>query len=175
MEENSVINWLNLYFKGNTIDENQLKPILHFSLLWNLFENTYFTDEIHLNPLRLISLSEISFEELDDVIIDSLFDFFKSRYLDNNQTNNKFNLLQIHQSTIQFCSDILHASNPTKQEKVKFLFVVIHRFRNNLFHGRKHPKTLNIYKDVFYKINKFLMHFIECTSGNNDVNNNRHQ
>lgn len=173
MKETSVIEWLNYYFERKDIDENQLKPILHFSLLWNLFENTYFTDKEHLSPQKLLELSEISEEKLDDDKLNLTFIFFKQRYVNKNQINDRFSLLQIHRQNIDFCKKILLDDNPTKVEKVKFLFLVIHRFRNNLFHGRKNPRTLNIYEDAFKQINKYLMFFIEETSENNNINRHR--
>ena len=173
MEEMSVIEWFNYYFERFDIDENRIKPILHFSLLWNLFENTYFTDDNHLSAPKLINLSELSYQELNDEELNSVFDFFKNRYYQNLKIDDRFNLLQLHPQNIEMCRDILTKNNPTKLEKTKFLFLVIHRFRNNLFHGRKNPRTLNIYEDAFNKINSFLMKFIEHTSENDSINNNR--
>ena len=173
MEEFSVKEWLNYYFERFDIDENRIKPILYFSLLWNLFENTYFTDDNHLSAPKLIKLSELSYEALNDDELNPIFDFFKNRYYQNLIINNRFNLLQIHQHHIELCREILIKDIPTKLEKTKFLFLVIHRFRNNLFHGRKTPRTLNIYEDAFNRINSFLMKFIESTSENDKINNNR--
>lgn len=65
------------------------------------------------------------------------------------------------------------SNNPTKCDKTKTVFLIIHRFRNNLFHGRKTPKTLNIYVQPFKEINKFLIHFIETTDDNNLINKQR--
>ena len=53
MKDNYVIKWLKTYFQGSKINEKDIKPLLHFSLLWNLFEHTYFTDSIHLKEENL--------------------------------------------------------------------------------------------------------------------------
>jgi len=181
MDENFVIEWLRHYFDKPQLDESALKSVLHFSLIWNLFEHTYFTDDRHLSPVRLSNLSDISYNNLSDDCIDRTFIFFKNRYFPNNQIDHRFTTVQLDTvlrngqviSNFNFCQSILTSNNPSKQEKTKTLFLIIHRFRNNLFHGRKNPETLNIYEQAFKEINVFLIHFIETTAENNAINNNR--
>lgn len=180
MNENFVIEWLKDYFGKPNLDEQALKPVLHFSLLWNLFEHTYFTDDKHLNPKRLLDLSELSHNVLSDDSLNTTFNFFKERYFPNNQLDNRFTTLRLdavarngQPSNHAFCQSTFTADNPTKGDKAKTVFLVTHRFRNNLFHGRKNPKTLNIYEQPFKEINKFLIHFIEMTADNNLINNQR--
>lgn len=180
MNDNFVIDWLKHYFNKPHMDEKSLRPVLHFSLLWNLFEHTYFTDDRHLNPKRLINLSSTSFNFLRDENLDTIFNFFKNRYFPNNQINNRFTTLQLDRrvfngqpSNYDFCQNILTVITPSKEAKTKCIFLIIHRFRNNLFHGRKNPKTLNIYEQPFKEINKFLVNFIETTADNDTINKNR--
>lgn len=177
--DNFVIEWLKQYFSKPHLDENSLKPVLHFSLLWNLFEHTYFTGDRHLTPKRLLDLSSISFNSISDEITDTTFSFFKERYFPSNIKNNRFDTLQLDArvfngvSNFIFCQTAFTSVNPSKEDKTKSIFLVIHRFRNNLFHGRKDPETLNIYKEPFIVINQFLINFIENTAENNNINNNR--
>ena len=180
MNENFVIEWLKNYFDKPHLDEQALKPVFHFSLLWNLFEHTYFTDDKHLNPKRLIELSDLSSNSLSDDNLNVTFNFFKARYFPEGQLNNRFTTLNLdtilrngQPSNFTFCQTTLTSDNPTKSEKIKTVFLIIHRFRNNLFHGRKNPETLNIYEQPFKEINRFLLHFTESTAANNLINNQR--
>lgn len=180
MNDNFVIDWLKIYFDKPQLDEQELKPVLHFSLLWNLFEHTYFTDDRNLNPKRLLNLSDLSYNNLSDDCLNTTFNFFKDRYFPNNQIDNRFNTLRIdtnerneQPSNYVICQSTFTAENPTKSNKAKSVFLVIHRFRNNLFHGRKNPETLSIYEQPFKAINKFLINFIETTADNNLINNQR--
>lgn len=180
MNENFVIDWLKKYFNKPHLDEQALKPVLHFSLLWNLFEHTYFTDDKYLNPKRLLELSNISLNSLSAENLNVTFNFFRARYFPNNQLDNRYTTLRLDTvkrnglpSNYDFCLTTLTTNNSTKSDKIKTVFLIIHRFRNNLFHGRKNPKTLNIYKLPFKEINKFLVHFIETTADNNAINNQR--
>ncbi len=181
MKENSVIDWLKSHFDNPNLSEQELKPVLYFSLLWNLFEHTYFTDDKHLKPEYLLDLSEISCIHLSDECIDKTFIFFKERYFPQKKLNFIFTTLRLNTnitnsqlSNYDFCQSIFIKKNPTYIEKTKCIFLVIYRFRNNLFHGRKNPKTLNIYKKPFIVINQFLIHFIEKTSDKNSINNQRY-
>ena len=182
MDGNYVIDWLKHYFNKPNLKEKELKPILHFSLLWNLFEHTYFENDKdrRLNPKSLINLSDISFQTSKDGELDDLFNFFKKRYLSDNgvKTNRYFDDLILDKkngspNNYDLCRDILLKSDPTKQEKLKIIFLIVHRFRNNLFHGRKYPETLNIYEKPFMKINTFLIHFIDTTAKNENINSTR--
>lgn len=177
--ENFVIIWLKQYFDKPHLEEKNLKPILHFSLLWNLFENIYFTDDKHLTPKRLIELSTITFASLSDEIISKIFSFFQNRYFPDNVKHNRFDTLQLDPkkyngiSNLNFCQTIFTSRAVSKEDKLKCSFLVIHRFRNNLFHGRKNPSTLNIYEEPFSVINNFLIGFIEKTAESNALNKNR--
>lgn len=168
MNEDFVIEWLGEYFEKPNLNEKLLKPVLHFSLLWNLFEHNYFTDEKRLDPKSLLELCADSFENVEDEKLDYIFDYFKKRYFLNNTLDNKFLTLKLSElskdrnpSNFEFCQTTLKSDNSLKVEKLKTVFLIIHRFRNNLFHGRKNPETLNIYEQPFKEINKFLIHFIE--------------
>lgn len=180
MNENYVIDWLKSYFDKPLLDEKTLKPVLHFSLLWNLFEHTYFTDDSHLTPRRLLDISEVSYNKLSEEEVNSIYNFFKARYFSGNHLDTRFNHLVLDRiirngqpSNYDFCQSILTTDNPTNSDKTKAIFLIIHRFRNNLFHGRKNPETLNVYEQPFREINKFLVHFIEETADDDTINNKR--
>lgn len=180
MNENFVIEWLRNYFNKPDLDEQALKPVLHFSLLWNLFEHNYFTDDRHLTPKRLLDLSDLSSDILSDECLNTIFNFFKERYFSNNNIDNRFETLGLNtterngeKSDYTFCHTIFTSNDSTKKDNTKTIFLVMHRFRNNLFHGRKNPETLNIYEQPFREINKFLIHFIETTATNASINNRR--
>jgi len=180
MQENYVIEWLREYFGEPNLKEEKLKPILHFSLLWNLFEHTYYTDRDRLTPNTLNQLSVLSYDKVADEELEAIFLFFKKRYLSNDVFNSNFENLKLNirpydqsMSDEEFCKRTLKDENPSKQDKNKCVLIIIYRFRNNLFHGRKNPLRLNIYEEPFQKINKYLTHFINRTAKDDSINNNR--
>lgn len=181
MTEYFVIDWLKRYLDKPTLEEKELKPVLHYSLLWSLFESVYFTDDKSLNPKRLLDLSDISCDSLSDEKLFEIFNFFKKRYVSDDKINSKYNELKLSKkvlrdglfSNFDYCQSILMGKSPTKPDTLKTVFLIVHRFRNNLFHGRKRTITLHIYKKPFNIINEFLIHFIEVTADNNTINNKR--
>jgi hypothetical protein len=171
MNDAFVIEWLKTYFNNPQLEEGFLEPVLHFSLIWNLFEHSYFEDDARLTPPRLLGLCDNLHIALVDQNLDRTFLFFKNRYFLNQVLDARFitlgldtNLINEQPSYFDFCQATLTGQNPTKLDKTKCLFLIIHRFRNNLFHGRKNPRTLNIYEEAFEEINRFLTHFIEYTT-----------
>ena len=182
MKEISVIEWLKIYFDKPNLKERKLNPIIHFSLLWNLFEHTYFTDSNHLNPKTLLILADASWNSLSDEDLNSIFNQFKKRYIKDSLVNRNFISLDLCKglhgellSNFDFCKETLISNNPTKSDITKVVFLIIYRFRNNLFHGKKTPTTLTIYEKQFKWINNFLMHFIETTSKNDTINSSRYK
>lgn len=176
MKDDFVIEWLRQYFKMPDLDEKDIKPVLHFSLLWNLFEYTYFDKKNRLNTNELLEISKISSVVIEDYCITNIFNYFSKRYLSNKKTNEKFEKLGLRKSQIndyQLCSLILLKENPSKTEKLQSIFLIVYRYRNNLFHGMKNPKQLNLYKDQFDVINQFLTFFIDQTSNNNTISKSR--
>jgi hypothetical protein len=173
MDKNYVLDWIKQYFHKTEINEELLKPIYHFSLLWNLFEFTYFTDSMPLRLSRLKDLSIISANNVSDDILNSTFDFFKKRYFPNNEIADCFETLKLEDADYKFSKNAFLIEDTNKEDKVKCTFLIIHRFRNNLFHGCKSPELLGLYEQPFQIINQFLMHFINNTSDQNNINKNR--
>lgn len=179
----NVLKWINNYFDNpKQLKEQDLEPILYFSLLWNFFEHNYFTKNNRLKHELLYELSKISIDYINEEDIDMIFDHFQNRYLKDNNVNSKFYKLQLYKSKQQylsaksvkkFCEDVIICKNPIIQDKLIVTFFIIHRFRNNLFHGNKNTATLNVYSNEFKVINKFLMTYFDQTSKIKSINKER--
>ena len=164
MKKNSVIEWLANYLNKPKLTEENLKQTLHFSLLWHLFERIYFTEfEVELKPDILIERSNQMCDFLADEDLNTIFDFLRKRYTAKNEIDNrKFDKLKFKsQNNANDCKRILTANDSSKQEKAQTVFLIIHRFRNNLFHGEKNTIKLDTCEEAFKVINTFLMCFIE--------------
>lgn len=171
MKSYLVIEWLKKYFNKRTISEKEITPVLHFSLLWNLFEHTYFSDEHRVNNNTLIKLAEEKVDKLPSGSLNHIYDYFQSRYFQNGVAEYKYSLLCLDKSNsringmsdYEFCETVLTNTQSTDINKLIAILFIIYRFRNNLFHGRKQPRTLNLYKSPFNVINYFIMIFIKTT------------
>lgn len=167
MKYDEVIVWLKEYFNRPTYSTKKLNPVFHFSLLWNLFEHTYFTDDNRLTNKRLLELAEKSFAYIPDGSLQTAFSYFQNRYFHNGREDVRFEKLCLDKqvnngiSHFNFCKEVLLNNDSEKVKKLKCLFLIVYRFRNNLFHGRKQPRMLNTYEAPFNIINRFLMAFIK--------------
>ena len=96
MNKINVVTWLEKYFDKKLIDERSLEPILHFSLLWNLFEHIFSVYPQMINSRMLESLSQKTHNSINITILDDTFNYFKKRYIDKNDKNSIFKKLLIN-------------------------------------------------------------------------------
>ena len=61
----------------------------------------------------------------------------------------------------ELVQEVLESDNPSKQNIIKALLIIVYRLRNNLFHGKKRLETLNTQIDNFKITNKLLATVIE--------------
>ena len=57
--------------------------------------------------------------------------------------------------------EILMKIQPSFFEKLSLIFLVIYKFRCNLFHGRKDPLLWKNFDEIFFQINRFLASFLD--------------
>ncbi|MBB6329831.1 hypothetical protein HNP24_000781 [Chryseobacterium sediminis] len=181
MKDDFAIKWLKTRFKNEKINEKDIRPVLHFSLLWNFFESMYFTADNQLSARNLVLLSRLSLSYLTPEVINKNFEYFKSRYFAEASTNGLFESLNLSTTRSNelgssfkiFCENTIINEHSELEDKLIVLFLIIHRYRNNLFHGRKQTLTLNIYKKQFKIINEFLIDYFNATVDNDCLNKNR--
>ncbi len=172
MEDKEVIEWLKKYFSQPKLDVKNIKPVLHFTLLWNLFEHIT-PQEIKLPYNEILrSLANKYYKVISDKTLDKIYNYFKKRYVKDNEINTLFYKLLFKKKESEECQNILLSDNTNKEDKLTCVLLIIYRFRNNLFHGSKNPTTLNLYSGQFKIINKFLMGFIEATADKNGLRKN---
>tara|TARA_B100000768_G_scaffold42271_1_gene41117 strand:+ start:19916 stop:20380 length:465 start_codon:yes stop_codon:yes gene_type:complete len=147
-----MIEWINNKF-GTNFTENDLKNIKDFSLLWNIFENlvcerncTINRIEENLNPI------EFQIENFEDHL-----NYFKERYVADNNTNERFeNLRIVPNARKKFVKQVLLGNDNNTSNKTLALAIIVYRYRNNLFHGEKDFMLLNEQEENFSVANQVL-------------------
>lgn len=130
--------------------------LLEFLILWNLFEKRLFNNRFSITEAirKDVKVSSAS--------LDVAFDYFKKRYIENGQTNSKFDALSFRRNdkksnVVNILCDvpdvILNRSTAVQ--------IIIYRLRNNLFHGLKEVETLSSNKATFLIVNEFLLSCLE--------------
>jgi len=155
--------WVNEYTKTDApIDEASFGPILHFALMWNLFERDACGKEAnqinieksvqsafaegklsldafqeHLNYFRIRAQSA-------DITIDHYLDALK---LTNTNARNLVRGVLV--GTLRDPNNVVYA-----------LLLIAHRIRNNLFHGEKEVAHLHSQVELFRTVNSMLATFL---------------
>lgn len=165
-DEISEKEWLEQNWIHDILDEKKIQSILYFTLIWNIFERKVCKKDVSISNYRT-EIVDRYFEQLDEVLVDNIFGYFKERYLDNSNSVNsvfenfKFNIVgseNFYKATVR--NSIL-ARNPSKQEKIEALLFIISRLRNNLYHGEKKTKEFYGQNDNFRQANLLLMEIIQ--------------
>jgi len=175
MNKISVIQWLKKYLDKPNLKGQDMKPPLHFSLLWSVFERTYFPELITKCSVnrKLLKVSETMYIRLPKENLKEIYDFFKERYTTENQTNSKYDRLKVSTDKVStnksdicqitffdLCQTTLTEENPLKLNMTKTVLLIIYKLRCNLVHGEK-VNTMFDNEELFIIINDFLMHLIE--------------
>lgn len=163
----SELEWLkrNRYYPTD-IDETKLKNIFYFTLVWNIFEkeccNNFARMEQH--PRYLAESMQL---KMDQVIVDSVFKYFKNRYFPNGRVDTKFETFQFGRTANdgrtykEFVQNKLCDISPSNNDKIESLLYIAFRLRNNLYHGIKDVSGLYEQNENFKQINLFLMDVVD--------------
>lgn len=153
--------WFQKNYYYDKLEENKLKSIFYFTLVWNIYEKNLCDKDGKIN----IHPNEHSKKFLDKVnlgLLDAVFEYFKKRYVNNGQKSTHYEMFEFKSEDIKNeVFQFLSKTNPTNEEKLKSLISIAFRLRNNLFHGEKQVEELYEQNENFRMINYLLMDLIE--------------
>ncbi|WP_341226101.1 hypothetical protein [uncultured Arcticibacterium sp.] len=158
-----VKSWVKKYFGLRSTDKtlDNANNSLEFIWVWAIFEHKYLRDSRDFKKYndQLIDISaKFPIKKID---IDTMYGFLHKRYFQKGKTTRFFANLNFDNKWLKLTKAILRKQNPTPEEKLKFILLVLFKFRCNLFHGRKDPLLWKNFNEVFYYINKFLADFLD--------------
>lgn len=150
-------NWINKRFE-TTYSETDLNEIKNFTLLWNIYENIIFNTRFTLEKLEF----DISEKHFDFDLFKGCFDYFKNRYIKDNDTNETFSRLKFRQNDREeFVKTTLLKPESNNNDKILSIGIIIYRLRNNLFHGIKDFKKFDGQVENFIYSNEFIQKYLE--------------
>lgn len=157
------IQWINRYFgTSGLLDYDHLRPILCFSLIWNLFETQC---QRHATPSSIRSSVDHAdeFGRLSRSRYDPYLTYFRDRYLSDGETFDMFfdHLLLTHAESQVVVRRALSGDSRDLNNIVYALLLIAHRIRNNLFHGNKDVQSLPQQTELFTTINSLLTTYLE--------------
>ncbi|PRY82538.1 hypothetical protein [Mongoliibacter ruber] len=147
-----MIEWINNRF-GTEFNENDLKNIKDFSLLWNIFENLVCNRNCSIQRMEE-SLNQIEFQLVN---FENSLAYLKERYTMDNNTNERFEHLRITPiARKEFVKQVLLENDKNTSNIILALAIIVYRYRNNLFHGEKNFMLLNEQDENFRVANQIL-------------------
>lgn len=158
-----AFDWIDRYFAGQaTLDYNQLRPVLCFSLIWNLFETIACRRMANPNSIRQSVDHADQSGRIDPAKYAKYVTFFRNRYLTDGTVDDVFDrLLMTHAESRIVVRRVLNDETKDLNNIVYALLLIAHRIRNNLFHGNKEVSSLHLQTDLFQVVNRLLTDFIE--------------
>jgi len=120
------------------LSKEERKAISDFALVWSLFE-AQLLDENGSSKKILEKCKDWSANEgIDEITIDKHLSYFQNRYIENNETNNKFEHLHFRKNDFpDLVKETLKGNTNDASSKLACCLIIILRFRNNYFHGIK--------------------------------------
>ncbi|MGA2787377.1 MAG: hypothetical protein ABSF60_07605 [Verrucomicrobiota bacterium] len=159
------IPWINSHLGiGNYLDYEQMKPILCFSLIWNLFETE--ACKRNATPKSIRKSVDRANEScgLSKNRYEKFVNYFRERfYLADGKKFDDFfdSLLLTDEDAQKVVQQALAANADNLNNTIYALLLIAHRIRNNLFHGNKDVSSLPQQTELFTTINALLTTYLE--------------
>lgn len=157
------IDWLQTQVAGfGALSGEERAAIIDFSLLWSLFEARIL--DTHGSAQRICDAIQCWEDQrnLNAGEYDDEFAYFQNRYFSEGQFTDHFAHLNLRQND---CPDlvegVLQGVRDSPVERVSAVFIIIWRYRNNLFHGPKWQYHLQGQEENFRNANSVLMKALE--------------
>lgn len=156
------IDWINQYFNDANVDFNNLRPVLSFSLMWNLFESKACNRSANPGTIKTSVYKADLAGKLERNKYQPYVDYFRNRYLDEDRVTDFFmSLLLTNEKHRKIVEEVLRGEKQDTNNVVYSLLLIAHRIRNNLFHGNKEISQLHFQTELFQVINNLLADYIE--------------
>jgi len=160
--------WVNEYTQpAIPINDEVFGPILHFSLMWNLFERDSCGREA--TPLSIEKAVQTAFAEgkLTLEPFQEHLQYFRDRSQRNGMSIEQYlNALKMKSQNARYLvGGVLSGALTDPNNAIHALLLIAHRIRNNLFHGEKDVAMLHTQSHLFRAVNSLLATYLHTTKG----------
>jgi hypothetical protein len=153
------IAWLRAKAPGfNNLSETECSAITDFSLLWSLFEARILDTNGSSNRIWTITGEWHRTGTLRAEVYDTELRYFRQRYFAGDNVTYHFYDLHLRENNRPaLVRAVVDGTNNDPRDRVAAIFIIIFRYRNNLFHGIKWQDELAGQFDNFTHANNALM------------------
>ena len=155
----NYVDWLERTAPGFThLDEHERQAILHFALLWSLFEARALRENASAQAILHLVQTREAEGRLNAGEFDASLRYFRQRYFANGGFTDYFQGLHFrkndHQQMVQ---EVLSGQSQIPAACVASLLILVYRLRNNLFHGLKWAYGIQGQRENFEHANAALV------------------
>ncbi len=140
--------------------------LFEFAVIWNILEKKKMRNHASIEK---VSRFVEKMQNIENINITEIFEYFKNRYTNNTDHLNLFKALRWIDKEKDKKDEtyrILTLENPIDKDKIKAILYIIFRLRNNLFHGEKSILTIDQQRETFNLVNSFLLDILETPNRN---------
>ncbi|MFN3170696.1 MAG: hypothetical protein ACE37E_08385 [Hyphomicrobiales bacterium] len=149
--------WLNVRAAGfSNLDENERLAIYHFALLWSFFEGKMLATHGSPDAIRQVVGRIDATKCLDLLRLDEPLAHFRNRYWQDGRLTPLFDGLNMAAKQVTDVEPVL-AGHEEPAAVLTALLLIVHRLRNNLFHGPKWSSGITDQRANFENSNLVLM------------------
>jgi hypothetical protein len=152
----NVLEWVKNRYYYPEFDQSKIQNILHFAIVWNIFERECCECEAQMKIHAEAVASALHDKSIPS--LDKTWSYFHQRYVRNGNMTAKFNTFVFKRNDNKaFVQNTLLSESPSNKDKIEALIRIIFRLRNNLMHGEKKPEVFYAQDENFKYANLFLM------------------
>lgn len=140
------------------LSDPERDAILHFALLWALFEGIGLDNAGSPQRIRQLVEQWACKGRLNKDDFAEGLDYFANRYFSGGEASHHFAGLHLRKSDQpQLVESVLKRENTNLVDQITALLIIVYRLRNNLFHGIKWAYGIRDQFDNFTHANAILM------------------
>jgi len=135
----SAMDWLLQKAPGfSALTDTERVATMEFSLLWSLFEHRALGDHASASLIETMAKRWLAAGTLNAATFEPTLSYFRERYFQNGAETHHFQHLRLHKADRpDLVRSVLSGASVGVAEDCAVVFIVVYRFRNNLFHGEK--------------------------------------
>ena len=159
------IEWLEGHVHGFLeLPEADRQAILHFALLWSLFESTALDTRASSAAIVTLVKEWWATGMLRIEPYEKSLRYFQNRYFQDGEPTPQFAGLNLRRNdNPELVRSVFSRENANVTDSVSALLIVVYRLRNNLFHGEKWAYGIRGQLRNFTEANNVLMATLPLT------------
>jgi hypothetical protein len=134
----------------------------HFVFLWSYVEAVVFNGRATADRIKTAAEQWQQAGAIDARSFAQHLAYFRNRYVKDGEFTGRYSFLRVAPADWPNVDHVLKGEAASDGDTVAALLLIVHRLRNNLFHGNKWEDELRGQRDNFRHANLILMRAVDC-------------